>query len=107
MNVENNHTAEAGGEQTKDGSHTITIQTTLGDEGEPVGSSTHSETHAAYVVLGPSFTSHHNKSLAAVSASSYVSSVAPAEPHRGLSGLLAPFAKTLTRPNSLGISSAT
>ncbi|XP_075880206.1 transcription factor E4F1 [Nelusetta ayraudi] len=36
MNVENNHTAETGSEQTKDGSHTITIQTTLGDEDEDV-----------------------------------------------------------------------
>ncbi|XP_061568275.1 transcription factor E4F1 isoform X2 [Cololabis saira] len=32
MNVENNHTAEEEKEQTDDGSETITIQTTLGDE---------------------------------------------------------------------------
>lgn len=54
MNVENNHTAEAGSEQTKDGSHTITIQTTLGDEGEPPESFTPLKGHAVYVVLGPS-----------------------------------------------------
>ncbi|XP_028267992.1 transcription factor E4F1 isoform X2 [Parambassis ranga] len=36
MNVENNHTAETGSEQTKDGSETITIHTTLGDEDEDV-----------------------------------------------------------------------
>lgn len=34
MNVENNHTAETEGEQPKNGSETITIQTTLGDEGK-------------------------------------------------------------------------
>lgn len=34
MNVENNYTAETESEQTKNGSETITIQTTLGDEGE-------------------------------------------------------------------------
>lgn len=34
MNVENNHTAETEGEQTKNGSETITVQTTLGDEGK-------------------------------------------------------------------------
>lgn len=33
MNVENNHTAETEGEQTNNGSETITIHTTLGDEG--------------------------------------------------------------------------
>lgn len=33
MNVENNHTAETEGEQTTNGSETITIQSTLGDEG--------------------------------------------------------------------------
>ncbi|XP_040047234.2 transcription factor E4F1 isoform X2 [Gasterosteus aculeatus] len=36
MNVENNHTAETESEQTTDGSETITIQTTLGDEDEDV-----------------------------------------------------------------------
>lgn len=34
MNVENNHTAETEREQTKNGNETITIQTTLGDEGK-------------------------------------------------------------------------
>lgn len=34
MNVENNHTAETEREQTKNGNETITIQTTLGDEGQ-------------------------------------------------------------------------
>lgn len=34
MSVENNHTAESEREQTKNGNETITIQTTLGDEGE-------------------------------------------------------------------------
>lgn len=33
MNVENNHTAKTEGEQTTNGSKTITIQSTLGDEG--------------------------------------------------------------------------
>lgn len=33
MNVENNLTAETEGEQTTNGSETITIQSTLGDEG--------------------------------------------------------------------------
>lgn len=33
MNVENNHTAETETEQTTNGNETITIQTTLGDEG--------------------------------------------------------------------------
>ncbi|KAF7655590.1 hypothetical protein LDENG_00053910 [Lucifuga dentata] len=36
MNVENNHTAETESERTEDGSETITIQTTLGDEDEDV-----------------------------------------------------------------------
>ncbi|XP_031727966.1 transcription factor E4F1 [Anarrhichthys ocellatus] len=36
MNVENNHTAETESEQTTNGSETITIQTTLGDEDEDV-----------------------------------------------------------------------
>ncbi|XP_029364417.1 transcription factor E4F1 [Echeneis naucrates] len=36
MNVENNHTAETDTEQTKNGTDTITIQTTLGDEDEDV-----------------------------------------------------------------------
>uniref|UniRef100_A0A3Q1EZ26 Transcription factor E4F1 n=1 Tax=Acanthochromis polyacanthus TaxID=80966 RepID=A0A3Q1EZ26_9TELE len=36
MNVENNHTAETETEQTKNGTETITIQTTLGDEDEDV-----------------------------------------------------------------------
>ncbi|XP_068434924.1 transcription factor E4F1 isoform X2 [Clinocottus analis] len=36
MNVENNHTAETETEQTTNGSETITIQTTLGDEDEDV-----------------------------------------------------------------------
>ncbi|XP_069569589.1 transcription factor E4F1 [Brachyistius frenatus] len=36
MNVENNHTAETERKQTNDGSETITIQTTLGDEDEDV-----------------------------------------------------------------------
>ena len=34
MNVENNHTADTEREQTKNGTETITIQTTLGDEGQ-------------------------------------------------------------------------
>lgn len=33
MNVENNLTAETEGERTTNGSETITIQSTLGDEG--------------------------------------------------------------------------
>lgn len=33
MNVENNHTAETEAEATSNGSETITIQSTLGDEG--------------------------------------------------------------------------
>ncbi|XP_054614907.1 transcription factor E4F1 isoform X1 [Dunckerocampus dactyliophorus] len=36
MNVENNHTAEKARQQTGDGSRTITIHTTLGDEDEDV-----------------------------------------------------------------------
>ncbi|XP_053194163.1 transcription factor E4F1 [Scomber japonicus] len=36
MNVENNHTAETETEQTRNGTETITIQTTLGDEDEDV-----------------------------------------------------------------------
>lgn len=54
MNVENNHTAETGSEQTKDGSHTITIQTTLGDEGQPLESLIPLKKHVVYIVLGPS-----------------------------------------------------
>ncbi|XP_062294784.1 transcription factor E4F1 [Scomber scombrus] len=36
MNVENNHTAETETEQTRNGTETITIETTLGDEDEDV-----------------------------------------------------------------------
>lgn len=34
MNVENNHTAETESERPEDGNETITIQTTLADEGD-------------------------------------------------------------------------
>lgn len=57
MNVENNHTAETEGEQTKNGSETITIQATLGDEGKFSPNLKHHNI-LSNIVFGPSKLPH-------------------------------------------------
>lgn len=64
MNVENNHTAETEGEQTKNGSETITIQTTLGDEGM-FSSIPKDPNILSNIVFGPSKLPHHEMLLVA------------------------------------------
>lgn len=54
MNVENNHTAETEREQTTDGNETITIQTTLGDEGLFTSLAKTRLKYLSNIVFGPS-----------------------------------------------------